>query len=171
MKANYKTLGAKLGANMKEAAAQIANFNQHQISELVANGEIEIKLQTSNFKLELVDVEITAEDIPGWSVASKAALTVALDIVITEELQKEGNAREFVNRIQTIRKESNFDLTDRIKIEVENSEKLAISINEYKNYICGEILADEIAWVNKINSNRIEIDVNETMLKVLVTKN
>ena len=171
VKANFKTLGAKLGANMKEAAAQIANFNQHQIAELEQKGEIELKLQTSNFKLELVDVEITAEDIPGWSVASKGALTVALDIVITEELQKEGYAREFVNRIQTIRKETGFELTDRINVSILKNDFLATSINEYKNYICGEILADNIVWVKEIDGEEIEIDVNETLLKVLVTKN
>ncbi len=171
VKANFKTLGAKLGANMKEAAAQIANFNQHQISELQQKGEIELQLQTLNFKLELVDVEITAEDIPGWSVASKGALTVALDIVITEELQKEGDAREFVNRIQTIRKESNFELTDRISVSIVDNKNLAVSINEYKNYICGEILAENITWVQDIDVAAVEIEVNDTLLKVLVTKN
>ncbi len=171
VKANFKTLGAKLGANMKEAAAQIANFNQHQIAELEQKGEIELKLQTSNFKLELVDVEITAEDIPGWSVASKGALTVALDIVITEDLQKEGNAREFVNRIQTIRKESNFELTDKISVSIVENKNLAVSINEYKNYICGEILAENITWVQDIDVAAVEIEVNDTLLKVLVTKN
>jgi isoleucyl-tRNA synthetase len=171
VKANFKTLGAKLGANMKEAAAQIANFNQHQITEIEVNGCINCQLSAINYQLLIEDVEITTEDIPGWSVASKGALTVALDIVITAELQKEGNAREFVNRIQTIRKESGFELTDRITVNIVNNQILAISINEYKNYICGEILADKIAWVNEINSNGIEIDVNETLLKVLVTKN
>ena len=169
-KANFKTLGAKLGANMKEAAAQIANFTQHQIAEIEQKGEIEISIQNSKFKIQNSDLEITAEDIPGWSVASKAALTVALDIVISEELKKEGDAREFVNRIQTIRKESNFELTDRINVAIVDNKILSSSINEYKNYICGEILADEIAWVNEINGNGIEIDVNETLLKVLVTK-
>jgi isoleucyl-tRNA synthetase len=170
-KANFKTLGAKLGANMKEAAAQVANFNQHQIAELEQKGEIELKLQTSNFKLELMDVEITAEDIPGWSVASKGSLTVALDIVITESLQKEGDAREFVNRIQTIRKESGFDLTDRINVQVVDNKILSSSINEYKNYICGEILAENITWVQDIDVAAVEIEVNDTLLKVLVTKN
>jgi isoleucyl-tRNA synthetase len=171
VKANFKTLGAKLGANMKEAAAQIASFNQHQISEIEAKGEIELNLQTFNFKLQTEDVEITAEDIPGWSVASKASLTVALDIVITAELQKEGDAREFINRIQTIRKESNFELTDRISVIIVENKNLAVSINEYKNYICGEILAENITWVQDIDVAAVEIEVNDTLLKVLVTKN
>jgi isoleucyl-tRNA synthetase len=171
VKAKFKTLGAKLGANMKEAAAQIANFNQHQIAELEQKGTLNLILETLNFDLSIEDVEITAEDIPGWSVASKGALTVALDIVITEELQKEGDAREFVNRIQTIRKESGFELTDRINVQVVDNKILASSINEYKNYICGEILADDIVWVNDLQGSVTEIDVNETLLKVLVKKN
>ena len=96
---------------------------------------------------------------------------MALDIVITEELQKEGYAREFVNRIQTIRKETGFELTDRINVSILKNDFLATSINEYKNYICGEILADNIVWVKEIDGEEIEIDVNETLLKVLVTKN
>lgn len=171
VKANFKTLGAKLGANMKEAAAQIANFNQHQISELEQKGTLNLKLETLNFDLSIEDVEITAEDIPGWSVASKGTLTVALDIVITEDLQKEGDAREFVNRIQTIRKESNFELTDRISVSIVDNKNLAVSINEYKNYICGEILAENITWVQDIDAAAVEIEVNDTLLKVLVTKN
>jgi isoleucyl-tRNA synthetase len=171
IKANFKTLGAKLGANMKEAAAQIANFNQHQIAELEQKGTLNLKLETLNFDLSIEDVEITAEDIPGWSVASKGLLTVALDIVITEELQKEGDAREFVNRIQTIRKESGFELTDRINVQVVDNKILASSINEYKNYICGEILAENITWVHDIDVAAVEIEVNDTLLKVLVTKN
>jgi isoleucyl-tRNA synthetase len=171
VKANFKTLGAKLGANMKEAAAQIANFNQQQIAEIEVNGFINCQLSIINYQLSIEDVEITAEDIPGWSVASKASLTVALDIVITEELQKEGNAREFVNRIQTIRKESNFELTDRISVSIVDNKNLAVSINEYKNYICGEILAENITWVQDIDVAAVEIEVNDTLLKVLVTKN
>ena len=170
-KANFKTLGAKLGANMKEAAAQIANFNQHQISEIEATGEIEIEIQNAKFIIQNSDLEITAEDIPGWSVASKGSLTVALDIVISEDLQKEGDAREFVNRIQTIRKESGFELTDKINVSIVDNKILSSSINEYKNYICGEILADNITWVQDLNENAVEIEVNDTLLKVLVIKN
>jgi len=170
-KANFKSLGTKLGANMKEAAVQIANFNQQQISEIETTGELEIEIQNSKFKIQNIDLEITAEDIPGWSVASKGSLTVALDIVITEYLQKEGDAREFVNRIQSIRKERNFELTDRISLSIVDNKILTSSINEYKNYICGELLADNITWVNELDNAAVEIEVNDTLLKVLVTKN
>ncbi len=170
-KANFKVLGAKLGANMKEAANQIANFNQHQIAELEQKGEITISILNSQFSILNSDLEVIAEDIPGWSVASKGALTVALDIIISEDLKKEGDAREFVNRIQTIRKESGFELTDRINVQVVENKILAASINEYKTYICGEILADDIVWVDNLQGSVTEIDVNETLLKVLVNKN
>jgi isoleucyl-tRNA synthetase len=169
-KANFKTLGAKLGANMKEAAAQIANFNQQQISEIEINGEIQIQILNNNYSILASDLEIIAEDIPGFCVASKGSLTVALDIVITEELQKEGNAREFVNRIQTIRKESNFDLTDKIFVEVFENKNLALSINKYNNYICNEILAESITWVQNYNEKFTQIEVNDVLLNVLVYK-
>lgn len=169
-KANFKVLGAKLGANMKEAAAQIANFNQHQIAELEQKGKLNLQLKADGFELIAEDVEITAEDISGWSVASKGPLTVALDITITEALKMEGDAREFINRIQTIRKENNFNLTDKVNIYIQESPTLATSFKKYEEYICGEVLAENLVWVQKIEKNAIEIDVNETLLNVLVTK-
>ncbi|MDO9155564.1 MAG: DUF5915 domain-containing protein, partial [Sediminibacterium sp.] len=113
IKANFKTLGAKLGASMKEAAAAIAGFTQDQIAALEMAGSIQLALSTGSVVIDMLDVDITAEDIPGWSVASKGKLTVALDITLSDELKQEGEAREFVNRVQNIRKESGFDLTDR----------------------------------------------------------
>jgi isoleucyl-tRNA synthetase len=172
IKANFKSLGAKLGANMKEAAAAITNLNQQQITELEQTGTLNIQLQTTNFQLQTADVEISAEDIPGWSVASKGSLTVALDITITEELQKEGNARELINRVQNIRKESNFELTDRIFVQIQQDglpDEIRNAVNDFKNYICGEILADSIDWVSDLQQGT-EIEVNEVLLKVAVTK-
>jgi isoleucyl-tRNA synthetase len=114
-------------------------------------------------------VEIAAEDIPGWSVANKGGLTVALDIVLSEELKQEGNARELVNRIQNIRKENGFDLTDRIFVKLLESETFKQSIIKFNDYICREILADVIEWVPELE-NGIEIDVNDSLLKLVVTK-
>ncbi len=119
--------------------------------------------------INIAEVEITAEDIPGWSVASKGALTVALDITLTDALKQEGDAREFVNRIQNIRKESGFDLTDRIFVTVLAPSGLEDSIIKYKDYICREILADSIDWVPEMQ-NGTEIDINEVLLKVIVNK-
>ncbi|MBN8837390.1 MAG: isoleucine--tRNA ligase [Sphingobacteriia bacterium] len=169
VKANFKVLGSKLGANMKEAAAAISNLNQHHIAELEQNGKLVLQLSTVSFELSTSDVEIAAEDIPGWSVASKGSLTVALDITINESLQMEGNAREFINRVQNIRKESGFELTDRIFVELLDNDNIRPSINTFKNYICGEILADDIHWVSEMPAG-IEIEVNEALLKVAVTK-
>ncbi len=114
-------------------------------------------------------MEILAEDIPGWTVASRNNLTVALDITITESLQKEGNAREFINRIQNIRKDKGFDLTDRILVNVLNGEELKPSLYEFKNYICAEILADSLTWVSEV-SDATDIEVNGVLLKVSVNK-
>ncbi len=173
IKANFKTLGAKLGANMKEAAAQIANFTQHQITELEQTGTIELEISNSKFQITSSDVEISAEDIPGWSVASKAQLTVALDITITPALQSEGDARELINRVQNIRKENDFELTDRIFVQLEQEgvpEGIQKSLNEHKTYICGEILADSIDWVPTLLQQSTEIEVNSILLKIAVTK-
>ena len=170
VKPNFKLLGAKLGNRMKEAAAAIAKLSQSEINTLESDGFVEIKLESGNYKLEAGEVEIIAEDIPGWSVASKGNLTVALDITISEELKMEGEAREFVNRVQNIRKEKGFDLTDRILVNVLDNTALKPSINTFKNYICAEILADNLNWVPEINGGT-DIEVNDNLLKVSINKN
>jgi isoleucyl-tRNA synthetase len=169
VKPNFKTLGAKLGSKMKEASAIIAGLSQQQIAELEKNGFLEIQLTGGNWKLETGDVEILAEDIPGWSVASKGNLTVALDTTLSDELKMEGNAREFVNRVQNLRKEKGFELTDRILINVLDNTALKPSINTFKNYICAEILADDLIWVPEIKDGT-EIEVNGNLLKISILK-
>jgi isoleucyl-tRNA synthetase len=169
IKANFKTLGAKLGASMKEAASVIAGFSQDQIAALEGAGSIELSLSAGLFMIELVDVEITAEDIPGWSVASKGKMTVALDITLSEALKQEGDAREFINRVQNIRKESGFDLTDRIFVELPEGTPLMPSIVKFNDYICREILADAIEWVPGLVSGT-PIEVNDIALTVVVNK-
>jgi len=169
IKANFKTLGAKLGASMKEAAAAIVAFSQDQIAALEANGYINLALSAGTFQIELTDVEITAEDIPGWSVASKGKLTVALDITLSDDLKQEGDAREFVNRVQNIRKESGFELTDRIFVQLPEGTPLKPSIIKFNDYICREILADGIEWVLDLASGT-PIEVNDIALTVVVNK-
>ncbi len=169
IKANFKTLGAKLGASMKEAAASIAGFTQDQITALESAGSIQLALSTGTFTIDMLDVEITAEDIPGWSVASKGKLTVALDITLSEELKQEGEAREFVNRVQNIRKESGFELTDRIFVQLPEGTPLKPSIIKFNDYICREILADGIEWVVDLVSGT-PIEVNDIALTVVVNK-
>lgn len=169
IKPNFKALGTKLGAKMKAAGALITAFGQHEIATIEKEGSINLDLDGETVNILLSEVEIAAEDIPGWSVASKASLTVALDITLTDELKQEGDAREFVNRIQNIRKESGFELTDRIFVTVLETESLKPSIVKYNDYICREILADVIQWVPEITDGT-EIEVNDSLLKVVVNK-
>ncbi len=139
IKPNFKMLGTKLGPRMKAASALIGSLAQHDIAIIEKNGRIELNLEGEPLEILLEEVEIVAEDIPGWSVAGKGSLTVALDITLTDELKQEGDAREFVNRIQNIRKESGFELTDRIFVNVLESESLKPSIIKFNDYICREI--------------------------------
>ncbi|GAC1443953.1 MAG: hypothetical protein NVSMB63_13070 [Sediminibacterium sp.] len=166
---NFKALGTRLGAKMKAAGAAISNFSQHDIAAIEKEGQFTLHLNGESITVSLPEVDIAAEDIPGWSVANKGSLTVALDITLSDELKQEGDAREFVNRIQNIRKESGFELTDRIFVNVLESASLKPSIVKYNDYICREILADVIHWVPEIQDGT-EIDVNDILLKVAVNK-
>ena len=141
----------------------------HDIVKLEKEGQIELPLDNEPYTLSSSEVEISAEDIPGWSVASKGNLTVALDVTLTNALKQEGDAREFVNRIQNIRKENGFELTDRIFVELLENDLLKQSINKFKNYICAEILAENLTWVPEMQDGT-EIEINDILLKVRVNK-
>ena len=169
IKPNFVALGKKLGPKMKTVSALLGQFNQDQIRQLEKDGQYNLPVDGEDLILQASDVEITSEDIPGWLVASKGQLTVALDVTITEELEHEGNAREFVNRIQKIRKDSGFDLTDRIEVGVMAENGLKNSLAQFKDYICAEILADKLEFLSENNSG-IEIEVNDIQLKVIVLK-
>jgi isoleucyl-tRNA synthetase len=169
IKPNFKALGTKMGAKMKAAGAAITAMTAAQIASLEKTGEILLSIEGEELSIALTEVDIAAEDIPGWSVASKGSLTVALDITITPDLQQEGDAREFVNRVQNIRKDSGFALTDRIFVTLEHCDRLKESIVKYNDYICREILADSINWVDQVE-NATEVDVNDNLLKVSITK-
>jgi isoleucyl-tRNA synthetase len=167
LKPNFKLLGAKLGTMMKQASAVIANLSQNEISELERNGTLTILVEESPITLLINEVDIIAEDIPGWSVAVKGKLTVALDISLSEALLKEGHARELVNRVQNIRKEANFELTDKILLQIVDNQHLKESINEFSEYICREILATQIDWVSSLEEG-VDIEINDQKLKILV---
>lgn len=169
IKPNFQALGKKLGAKMKAVSQALAGFTQHQIADIEKAGNYTLLVDGEEITLQLNEVDIAAEDIPGWSVAAKGNLTVALDITLTDELKQEGDAREFVNRIQNIRKESGFELTDRIFVTVEENESVRNSLNQFKNYICAEILADSLDFVPRLEK-AFEIEVNEALLKVSVNK-
>jgi len=167
LKPNFKLLGAKLGTKMKQASAVIAALSQNEISELERTGTLTIMVEDSPIVLLINEVDIIAEDIPGWSVAVKGNLTVALDISLSEALLKEGHARELVNRVQNIRKEANFELTDKILLQIVDNQNLKESINEFSEYICREILATQIDWVSSLEEG-VDIEINDQKLKILV---
>ena len=169
VKPQFKRLGGRLGAKMKLVSGVLAALDQHAIALFEKNGQFEVELEGEKEVLTLEDVEILADDIPGWSVASKGRITVALDITLTDALQQEGDARELVNRIQNIRKESGFELTDRIFVKLLENERLRPSIDSFKDYICAEILADDLSWEPALNEGQ-ELDINGNMLKINVLK-
>jgi len=169
IKPNFVALGKKLGPKMKAVSAALAAFTQDDIARLEKDGEYNLLIDTEHVILQITEVEITSEDIPGWTVASKGQLTVALDVTVTPELEAEGNAREFVNRIQKIRKDSGFELTDRIDVIVAAPNGLKDSLALYNNYICAEILADKLEIVPELQGGTT-IELNDISLNVIVSK-
>ncbi len=172
-KANFKTLGKKLGGKMKWAAEQIAamdnaTIDKVQEGEYLLNPDHAAKAEEP-ILISAEDLEVSTDEIPGYEVAVKGSLTVALDITITNDLKKEGDAREFINRIQNIRKDSGFNLTDHIAVTVSENAGMQPSLIQYKEYICAEILADSLTFLPVLNDGT-EIDVNDVILKVNVLK-
>jgi len=169
IKPNFVALGKKLGPKMKAVSAALAQFTQEDIAVLEKEGQYNLPVDGEPVILQTTDVEISSEDIPGWTVANKGSLTVALDVTITPELEAEGNAREFVNRIQKIRKDSGFELTDRVSLKVAAANGMKDSLAQFKDYICAEILADSLDFEAEIPEG-IQIDINDVLLNVIVLK-
>jgi isoleucyl-tRNA synthetase len=170
IKANFKELGAKMGPRMKEVAQAITLMRQQDISLLEINSSFDLSLGQENVTIQIQDVEISSDDIPGMLVGNKGILTVALDIQISPELEEEGLAREFVNKVQKIRKDNDFALTDRIQVVIEEHEMLKSALNNFNSYICTEILADKLDFSSEIQHGT-EIEVNDQSLKILISKN
>lgn len=170
IKANFKTLGPKYGKLMKQIAGEITGFTQEDISSLERSGSYDLNINGEPIALSLEDVEIQTEDVPGWLVASEDGLTIALDINLTEELKQEGIAREFINKIQNIRKESDFEITDRIVLKIQKNEKFNLAVENFRDYISNQTLANELIMVDVINhasSHTVEIDTDlEAVLMV-----
>lgn len=166
IKPNFKALGPKLGKDMKVVGAEISNLTTEQIAALEKEG----KLDVQGYEITLDDVEISTKDIPGWTVTSDGKTTVALDLTLTDELKSEGIAREFINRIQNLRKEKDFELTDRINISIEENSPFLEDIKKNEEYISSEVLSNKIEIVSSLlNFNEIEID--EVNFKINVEKN
>ncbi|MBP8067496.1 MAG: isoleucine--tRNA ligase, partial [Pedobacter sp.] len=164
---NFKALGAKVGKDMKMVAEAISTMSQEDLASFERNGSISI--HNTEYVIQLSDVEIIAEDIPGWQVTNLGNLTVALDVSITPELKKEGLSRELINRIQNLRKELNFEVTDRITVNLQKDNLITDAVLQNKAYICAEILADNILFEeNIINGNQIVIE--DVELQVLIMK-
>ena len=159
IKANFKTLGPKFGPKMKAIAAAITAFSQDDIAKIESEGKFVLNIDGSEIEIALTDVEIITQDIPGWVVANEDALTVALDTTITDDLRMEGISRELVNRIQNIRKESNFDVTDNIIVEIEQHNLLCPAVERFMDYICSETLTKELKFVEKVQESTQMIDV------------
>ncbi len=173
VKPNFKLLGPRFGKKMKEAGAAIMALTQSEIAEFEKLGTRNLKLDGEVYEITPDDVEIISEDIPGWLVANEGRLTVALDITVTEELLLEGIAREFVNRIQNIRKDSGFEVTDKIRVVIEDLPSVSDAVKKHSDYIASQTLALDISLApsDKFSSPDCrEIDIEEQMVKIVVTK-
>ena len=168
IKADFKKLGPKFGKEMKQVATAISQMNQEQIAELESKESIELPLQEKNIQLDLSDVEISSEDIPGWLVTTEGKFTVALDITLNEDLLEEGIAREVVNKIQNLRKDMGFEVTDKIIISLHSNHKIESAINHNKDYICSETLSKDINFIEKVDEklNEIEIEQAKAYLQI-----
>ena len=169
IKCNFRTLGKKFGKLMKSVNATVTEMSQEQIAQLEKNGNITLQVEGVDALIELADVEIFSEDVPGWTVANEGALTVALDVEVTDELRREGIAREIVKKIQALRKDSGFEITDRISVVVSSNEMSDAAVVEFKEYICNQVLADTLVIGEVDNGEDIELD--GFTIKVAVVKN
>ena len=158
VKPDFKKLGPRYGKIMKLLAVKIQEMENSDINKLESNGSFILNVSGEEVVIGLDDVEIISEDIPGWLVGNEGRLTVALDITITDELRKEGIARELVNRIQNIRKAKDFEITDRVKVEISSNSNIDEAIIDYDSYIRNQVLADEIIIVEDVMEEEIEID-------------
>ena len=169
IKPNFKTLGRKLGKNMKAAAAIIGQLDQESINTIEKTGSFLLSIENEQFDLELIDFEISADEIPGWQVASDGDITVALDVTITDDLKNEGVAREIVNRIQNIRKQSDFEVTDRINVTLGEHPIVSSATNQFATYIQNEVLADSITISGSNEGEKIEL-VDDIAISIAIDK-
>jgi isoleucyl-tRNA synthetase len=169
IKPNFKALGPRFGKDMGLISKEIQNFTQEQINEIDTKGELSLVIAGNSIILTSEDVEITSQDIPGWLVANANGITVALDITISPELKQEGIARELVNRIQNIRKDSGFEVTDKIKVQIQRSGELEQAIKNNESYIKDETLTEELNFVENLESG-IEIEFDEIKTRILISK-
>lgn len=169
IKPNFKALGPRFGKDMGLISKEIQNLTQDQINILDKESQLTLDISGKSINLTSEDVEIFSQDIPGWLVANANGITVALDITITDELRNEGIARELVNRIQNIRKDSGFEVTDKIKVHIQNNKVIEQAVKENADYIKSETLTNELIFVEELK-NGTEIEFDEVKTKVLISK-
>ena len=169
IKPNFKTLGPRFGKDMGLISKEIQNFSAEQIAELETKGLLSLVISGKSIILTTEDVEILSQDIPGWLVANANGITVALDITLTPALKNEGIARELVNRIQNLRKDSGFEVTDKIKVQLQHNDSLAKAIKENENYIKSETLTETLVLENEV-TNGTEIEFDEIKTRILISK-
>ena len=170
IKPDFKKLGPKFGKNMKAAAQALTSLEQSQIAQFEKDGKIALTLNGEEAVVELADVEVISEDIPGWLVANEGNITVALDITITDDLRKEGIARELVNRIQNVRKSKDFNITDRIVVKITPDEYVNDAVAQFKDYIAKQVLAVAIELAPVEGADVIALDMDDYELKITVDK-
>jgi isoleucyl-tRNA synthetase len=168
IKPNFKTLGPRFGKDMGLISKEIQSFSADKINQLEGDGTLELVIGGKSITLTIEDVEISSQDIEGWLVANSNGITVALDIVISPELKKEGIARELVNRIQNIRKDSGFEVTDKIKVHLQKNETLEEAVKGNVEYIKSETLTEELVFVDNIHDG-IEIEFDEIKTIIIIT--
>jgi isoleucyl-tRNA synthetase len=172
IKPNFKTLGPRYGKLMKEISNSIAALTPQEIVAFENNGNHPVLINGQQIVLTSEDVEIISEDIPGWQVANEGKLTVALDITVSDELRYEGIAREFINRIQNIRKENGFDVTDKITLLIEDHEFVREAVTRHASYIASQTLATAVTLTHNFTGNNVrDVEIDEVVVKVVVTKN
>jgi len=167
VKCNFRTMGKKFGKLMKGIAAQMAELSQEDIEKLETSGSLELTVDGQQVVVDVADVEIISEDIPGWLVSNEGNLTVALEVELTDELRREGMARELINRIQNLRKDAGLEITDRISVVVEPNEETDAAIASFNEYICAQVLADEITVAP---NDGAEVEFDEFNLNIQITK-
>ncbi len=171
IKPNFKTLGPRYGKYMKQIAALTAGFSQEQIARIESEPETVLEVDGQRLAVTAADFEITSEDMPGWLVASEGKLTVALDITVTDDLKAEGVARELINRIQNIRKDSGFEVTDRIRVEIERKEFVAAAVKQFGGYIASQTLAVEVRTAEEpAGAVTADSEVDDRPLRIAVTR-
>ena len=168
VKCNFRTMGKKFGKMMKGIAAATSVLEQGQIAQLETTGSLNLMVEGQSVTIESADVEIISEDIPGWLVSNEGNLTVALEVELTEELRNEGMARELINRIQNMRKDNGYEITDRISIVISNADAVEKAVEHFADYIKTQVLADSIAFAD---NDGTEVDLEETKVKISISKN